>query len=121
MSQITGVVEFKLNGSPLTVDETMEFNPTQFEKTQKVGMSNKKNRQKKIAVEKITVSVQMDDNYDHDVIANTQSGVISIVQDNGRKSTMNDAEVEGVISENHADGVASIEFTGTFVENSPIS
>ena len=121
MSQITGVVEFKLNGNPLTVDETMEFEPSKFEKTQKVGMSLKKNRQKKLAVEKITVDVMMDENYDHDVIANTENGVISIVQDNGRKTTVNDAEVEGTISENHADGIASIQFSGTFVENTPIS
>lgn len=120
MGNITGVVEFNLGTSTLTVGETIETEPYKFEKTAVTGFSAKINRQKKPAIQKIKVQVHMDENYDQEVIENAVNETISIIVDNGRKITMRNAEYEGTPTENLADGMAEIEFTGVFVENKGI-
>ena len=121
MADITGVVEFDLDGITLTVGETIETEPYKFEKTAVKGFSKKLNRQKKPTIQMIKVQVHMDENYDQQAIEDTDDGVITIVIDNGRKMTMEQVAYEGTPTENHADGMAEIEFSGEFVENQGVS
>lgn len=120
MANITGVVEFNLGTTTLTVGETIETEPYAFEKTAVTGFSRKINRQKKPAIQKITVQIHMDENYDQQTIEDAEDETISIVIDNGRRITMREVEYEGTPTENHADGMAEVEFTGVFVENKGI-
>ena len=118
MSDLTGIVEFKLGTQPLTVGETIEKEPYRFEKTGVIGFSGKLNRQRKPAVQKIKVEVHMDENYDQDFVENF-TGTITMVQDNGKSIIMSNASYEGTPTENDATGMADIEFTGVVLENTP--
>lgn len=118
MSNLTGVVEFKLGTQPLTVGETIEKEPYKFEKTGVKGFSNKLNRQKKPAIQKIKVEVHMDENYNQDFIEGFE-GTITMVQDNGKSTIMSNSAYEGTPTENDATGMAEIEFTGVILENTP--
>ncbi len=117
MSDITGVVEFNLGTLTLTVGETIESEPYKYEKTAVIGFSGRINRQKKPAIQKIKVQVHMDALYDQQAIEDAKDEVITIIQDNGRSIVMRQAEYEGTPTENLADGMAEIEFTGVIVEN----
>lgn len=117
MANITGVVEFNLDDITLTIGETIETEPYRFEKTAVKGFSKKMNRQKKPTIQKIKVQIHMDENYDQQAIEDTEDAVITIVIDNGRRMTMEQVSYEGTPTENHADGMAEVEFTGEFVEN----
>ena len=121
MSNITGVVEFNLGTTTLTVGETIETEPYKFEKTAVIGFSGKLNRQKKPAIQKIKVQFHMDELYDQSVIEAAENETISLVIDNGRKITIRNVEYEGTPTENHADGMAEVEFTGVFIENTGVS
>ena len=121
MANITGVVEFNLGTTTLTVGETIETEPYQFEKTAVTGFSRKINRQKKLAIQKIKVQFHMDEAYDQQQIEDAVDETITIVIDNGRKIVMNAVEYEGTPTENHADGMAEVEFSGVFVENAGVT
>lgn len=118
MSNLTGVVEFKLGTQPLTVGETIEKEPYAFEQTGVKGFSNKLNRVKKPAIQKIKVEAHMDENYDQAFIESFV-GTITMVQDNGKSTIMSNASFEGTPTENDATGMAEIEFTGVILENTP--